>query len=57
MPLRDQTKYIYTCGFRADEKDSYPAQIMETNKNGLLHIRFDDGVDYWAFPEEVKEIS
>lgn len=55
--IRDIVRVVYTCAFRADEKDSYPAQVLGTNSTGQLHILFDDGVDYWAFQEEVKEIS
>lgn len=57
MPLRDQTRYVYTNAFGGDVKDSHVAQIIGHHPNGQLHIMFDDGVDYWAFAEEVKEIS
>lgn len=55
--IREIVRVIYTNAFGGDVKDSHVAQVLETHPNGQLRILFDDGVDYWAFPEEVKEIS
>lgn len=55
--IREIVRVTYMSAFEPDLKDSHPAQIIGESPTGLLHLLFDDGVDYWAFPEEVKEIS